>query len=140
MQVRYSLPESNMSQPRRGCRFSPAPAHDTVSALGRRWPDRLNGIPMKVHLGAIRLLVCSVLASRPPAYKIEDQKNGRQLYLTSAPLDFAPGEKITLYVLGKSFKCPSLGDSALSLPFPVMSSCPVHVQATSDNETITFCR
>ena len=80
MQLRYSLPESNMSQPRRGCRFSPAPAHDTVSALGRRWPDRLNGIPMTVNgqnkIGSswkIRLLVCSVLASRCPAYESEDQ-------------------------------------------------------------------
>ena len=77
-----------MSQPRRGCQFSPAPAHDMVSALGRRWPDRLNGIPMKVHLGTIRLLVCSVLASRRPAYESKDQDewNEAQSHLHSIGL------------------------------------------------------
>ena len=84
--IRYQ--KDVMSQPRRGCRFSPAPAHDMVSALGRRWPDRLNGIPMKVHLGTICLLVCSVLASRRPAYESKDQDewNEAQSHLHSIGL------------------------------------------------------
>ena len=80
---------------------------------------------MKVHLGTIRLLVSSVLASgRCANHEVKDQEERKKLDLTSAALDFVPGEKNALYVLGESSRCPSLSDSALSFPFPVMSPCP----------------